>query len=188
MKSDKLTASIALLLMISIAVTLGACDGSTITDAGFGEERSSLQQRETLDGQTGFQVVRGTLIIEGNKHVFPRTINIHHDGPFWWFMLWVNGKGLFLVAHFPQDFATEAGQFAGNVLEFECSGMRVTLTSEGGPILMDGVDRPAWLIHLPAFEMFDSGIKPANRVIGMINSWRQIPRFEKNMLDPHVCR
>jgi len=187
MKSDKLTAPIALLLMIPIAVTLGACNGSAITDAGFEEGRFSLKPGETQDGQTGFRVGRGTLIVEGDKHV-SRLINLHHDGPHWLFMLWVNGRGLFLVGIDPLDLSIEAGQFAGNVLEFECDGTRVTLTSEEGPILRDGVNRPAWLIHLPAFEMFDSGIKPADRVIGMIENLRQIPRFEKNELDPNNCR
>ena len=80
MRSDRLTTSFALLLMICIAVTLSACDGTAVTDAGFEERRSSLLLGETQDGQTGFRVRRGTLIIEGDKHV-SRLINLHHDGP-----------------------------------------------------------------------------------------------------------
>ena len=66
------------------------------------------------------------------------------------------------------------------MLHLELNNYRIKLTSQGEHILSDAVDRKAYVVHIPEFNMFDQGIKPADMVVGFADDFKQIPGFDRN--------
>ncbi len=150
---------------------------------GCGREQTLLESAENLVGlqepetKPGFELEQATLEVNGS--VFTEGLTLS-DESFTFFYLFLKNGGLFIVMIEPVHISIEAGNFEGNMLHLELNDYRIKLTSQGEHILSDAVDRKAYVVHIPEFNMFDQGIKPADLVVGFADDFKQIPGFDRN--------
>jgi len=130
-----------------------------------------------LNKIVGIELKQATLAVNGE--ILIENLNLK-DESFFIFYVFLKEGGLFIISVEPFSLAVEAGNFAGNMLQVNLDDFKIEVNTQSENILSDGVDRLAWVIHIPEFPMFAPGVKPADFVVGLAGDFNQIPGFDRN--------
>ncbi|MDX1429388.1 MAG: hypothetical protein R3282_03825 [Rhodothermales bacterium] len=125
--------------------------------------------------QPAFELRDASLKVNG--HLTGGPINLA-DETFTYLFVYLDSDGLFMISTEPFGPAREGGAFVRRTLTIDHGGVVMEFESQSD-ILDDPQARTAWVEFIPDFHMFAPGTQPADIVIGLADSRKQIPGFDR---------
>ncbi|MDX1430397.1 MAG: hypothetical protein R3282_08920 [Rhodothermales bacterium] len=168
-------------MRIAVAALLAAMTmvGCNRPDVFLGAEKeptsSGSSSNPSASWQPAFELRDASLKVNG--HLTSGPINLA-DETFTYLFVYLDSDGLFMISTEPFGPTQEGGVFVGRRLTIEHEGVVMEFESQSD-ILDDPQARTAWVEFTPDFEMFAPGTQPADIVIGLADSRKQIPGFDR---------